>query len=141
VVADVTNCYVSCSFDWSVDGVDAGTTVDDVAGDVQAQIAGELRSRPAAVGFFTAQSQLAHVFTVGSHVVSVTVTDEMQRTITMDLQLDVAAADLGKPPETHTVGTAGPDLDMVPRLPIALFLLSLGLLSLLAGLQASRRSR
>jgi hypothetical protein len=30
---------------------------------------------------------------------------------------------------------------MAPRLPIALFLLSLGLLSLLAGVRASRRSR
>jgi multidrug efflux pump subunit AcrA (membrane-fusion protein) len=139
VVADITNCFVSCSFDWSVDGVDAGTTVDDVAGDVQAQIAGELRSRPAAVGFFTAQSQLAHVYTAGSHVVSVTVTDEMQRTITLELQLDVAAADLGKPPETDTIGNVGPP-DVMPRLPLAGYLVIVGLLSLVAGLKASRRS-
>ena len=139
MVADVTNCYVSCSFDWSVDGVAAGTTVDDVAGDSQAQIAGELRSRPAAVGFFAAQSQLAHVFTVGSHVVSVTVTDEMQRTITLDLQLDVAAADLGKPPETDTIGNA--PINVMPPVPFAAYLVVVGLLSLIAGLQASRRSR
>jgi hypothetical protein len=141
VVADVTNCYVSCSFDWSVDGVDAGTTVDDVAGDSQGQIAGELRSRPAAVGFFTAQSQLAHVFTVGSHVVSVTVTDAMQRTITMDLQVEVAAADLGKPPETDTIGNAGPPSNVLPQLPIAGYLVLAGLLSLVAGLQTARRRR
>jgi hypothetical protein len=58
-------------------------------------------TRAMAVGFFTAQSQLAHAFTVGSHVVSVTVTDEMQRTITMDLQLDVAAADLEAAGDPH----------------------------------------
>ena len=137
----MTNCYVSCTFDWSVDGEDAGTTVDDVAGDSQGQIAGELRSRPLAVGFFDAQSQLAHVFTVGSHVVSVTVTDELQRTITMDIQLDVAAADPGKPPETDTIGAVGSATDRLPPVPMGGYLFLVGLLSLVAGLKASRRSR
>ena len=124
VSADATDCYASCLFEWSVDGVAAGTTTDD--GD------------PAT--FFTAHSQLSHVFATGSHLVSVTITDGLQRTVTLELELDVAAADLGKPPETDTVGNAGTPIDVAPRLPIAMFLVSLGLLSLLAGFRASRRS-
>ena len=138
VIADATNCYVSCSFHWFVDGVDAGTTIDDVAGGSPVQIAGELRSRPAAVGFFTAQSQLTHTFTVGTHVVSVTITDGMQRTITLDLELQVAAADLGKPPETDTLGAAGPTGGL-PGLPIAGYLMTLGVLLIGAAFRASRR--
>jgi hypothetical protein len=104
--------------------VDAGTTVDVVFD----------------VGFFTAHSQLAHVFTAGSHVVTVTITDGLQRTITLELEIEVAAANLGKPPETDTIGNAGPT-DVMPRLPFAGYLVIVGLLSVVAGLKASRRSR
>ena len=93
-----------------------------------------------AAGFFTAQSELSHVFGVGTHLVSVTVTDEMQRTITLELQVDVAAADPGKPPETDTLGTAGPTGGL-PALPIGGYLLTVGLLLIGAGFRASRRSR
>jgi hypothetical protein len=120
--------------------VDAGTTIDDVAGGSPIQIAGELRSRPSAVGFFTAQSQLTHTFTTGTHLVSVTITDEMQRTVTLELQIQVAAADLGKPPATDTLGAAGPS-NGLPRLPIAGYLLTVGLLLIGAGFRLSRRSR
>jgi hypothetical protein len=100
--------------------VAAGTTVDD--GD------------PAT--FFAAHSQLAHVFTPGSHTVTVTITDGLQRTITLELDVEVAAADPGKPPETDTLD-AGPP---APRLPIVVLLVSVGLLLVAAGFGASRRS-
>ena len=119
VFADATNCYASCSFAWSVDGVAAGTTVDD--GD------------PAT--FFTAHSQLAHAFAAGSHHVTVTITDGLQRTVTLELEFEVAAADLGKPPETDTLD-AGPPTNAAPRLPIAVFLFSVGLLLVAAGFGA-----
>jgi hypothetical protein len=122
VLSDATNCYASCTFDWSVDGIDAGTTTDD--GD------------PAT--FFTAHSQLTHTFALGTHLVSVTITDGMQRTITLELEVQVAAADLGKPPETDTLGSAGPTGGL-PGLPIAGYLLTFGLLLVGAGFQASRR--
>jgi hypothetical protein len=122
VFADATNCYASCSFAWSVDGVAAGTTVDD--GD------------PAT--FFTAHSQLSHVFAAGTHLVTVTITDGLQRTITLELEVEVAAADLGKPPETDTLD-AGPS-NVLPRLPIAGYLVGVGLLLVIAGFGALRRS-
>jgi hypothetical protein len=122
LLADATHCFASCSFDWSVDGVDAGTTVDD--GDPGT--------------FFTAHSLLSHVFATGSHVVSVTITDGLQRTITLELEVEVAAAALGSPPETDTLGDAGSSAAM-PRLPMALVLVSVGLLLIAAGFGASRR--
>jgi hypothetical protein len=140
VLADATNCWASCTFDWSVDGADAGTTTDNGGADTLADVAGGLRSRPFAI-FFTAHSQLTHNFTVGSHLVSVTVTDGLQRTITMELTVDVAAADLGKPPETDTLGSAGPPTGVLPPLTIATYLVLVGLLSLVVGLRGSRRGR
>ena len=122
LLAEATDCYASCTFDWSVDGVDAGTTTDD--GD------------PAT--FFIAHGQLSHVFATGAHVVSVTITDGLQRTITLEVEFDVAAAALGSPPETDTLGDAGGS-DAGRRLPVALPLVSLGLLLLVAALGASRR--
>ena len=141
MIADATNCYVSCSFAWSVDGADAGTTVDDVAGGSPSQIAGELGSRPSAVGFFTAESQLSHVFSVGKHLVSVTITDGLQRTITLDLEVQVVAGDLGKPPATDTLGSAGAPTDALARFPLAAYLMIVGTLLVAAGFGASRRRR
>ena len=138
MLADATNCWASCTFDWSVDGVDAGTTTDNGGADTLADVAGGLRSRPFAI-FFTAHSQLTHNFTVGSHLVSVTVTDGLQRTVRMELTVDVAAADLGKPPETDTIGSAGLPTNALP--PLGAYLVLVGLLSLVVGLRASRRSR
>jgi hypothetical protein len=139
VVAEATGCYVSCTFDWSVDGVDAGTTLDDEA-DTQADTAGEFRARPLAVGFFTARSQLSHVFATGTHVVTVTITDALQRTVTLEVEFDVAAAPLGSPPETDTLADTGSSTAM-PRLPIAVYLVGVGLVLIAAGFQVSRRRR
>ena len=122
VSAEATNCFSGCSFTWTVDGVDAGTTVDAIVD----------------ATFFTAHSQLSHAFAVGSHVVTVTITDGLQRTITLELEFEVAAADAGKPPETDTLG-AGPT-NAAPRLPIAVFLVSVGLLLVAAGFRVTRTS-
>jgi hypothetical protein len=122
LLAEATDCYASCTFDWTVDGVDAGTTTDD--------------GEPAT--FFTAQSQLSHLFATGSHVVSVTITDGLQRTVTLEVEFDVAAAALGSPPETDTLGDADGS-DAGRHIPAALPVVSLGLLLLVAGLGASRR--
>jgi hypothetical protein len=124
VFAEATNCFSGCSFSWTVDGVNAGTTVDVVVD----------------ATFFTAHSQLAHAFAVGSHVVTVTITDGLQRTITLELEFEVAAVDLGKPPETDTLD-AGPPTNALPRLPIAGYLFSVGLLLVIAGFGAMRRSQ
>jgi len=80
------------------------------------------------------------VFATGSHVVSVTITDGLQRTITLEVEFDVAAAALGAPPETDTLGNADPT-DAGRRLPVALPLVSVGLLLVVAGFGAARRRR
>lgn len=141
VFADATNCSDSCTFDWSVNGTHAGTTVDNAGADALVDVAG--LSRPAAFEravFFTAHSQLTYAFTPGTHLVSVTITDALQRTITLELEVEVAAAPLGSPPETDTLGNAGPT-NAVPRLPIVVFLVSVGLLLVAAGFGAWRRGQ